>query len=64
MGTIIDKLRLVKYFFEKVYYLTYSCFHKMEKKVLFQSFDGKQYSDNPRAISEKLHELFPDYKIV
>ncbi len=64
MGTIIDKLRLVKYLFEKVYYLTYSRFHKMEKKVLFQSFDGKQYSDNPRAISEKLHELFPDYKIV
>ena len=31
--------------------------------VLFESFDGKSYSDNPRAISEKLHEMYPDVKI-
>lgn len=36
----------------------------MSKKVLFNSFGGKQYSDNPRAISEKLHEVAPDYEIV
>ena len=41
-----------------------SSFRKIEKKVVFDSFKGKQYSDNPRAISEKMHELFPDYKIV
>ena len=35
----------------------------LQKTVLFSSFGGKSYSDNPRAISEKLHELFPDIKI-
>ncbi len=32
--------------------------------VLFESFDGTSYSDNPRFISEKLHELYPDTEIV
>ena len=35
-----------------------------KKQIVFQSFDGKQYSDNPRAISEKMHSLFPEYDIV
>jgi len=33
-------------------------------KVVFTSFSGKSYSDNPRAISEKLHELSPEFEIV
>ena len=41
----------------------YSAFHPIRKKVLFDSFGGRQYSDNPRAVSEKLHELYPDYQI-
>ncbi len=32
--------------------------------VLFCAFSGKQYSDSPRAISEKLHELYPEIPIV
>ena len=36
----------------------------IKKQVFFESFDGRQYSDNPRAISEKLHEKYPEYKIV
>ena len=46
----------------------YSCYlgigKKIEKKLLFVSFDGKQYSCNPRAISERMHELYPEYEIV
>ena len=34
------------------------------KKVVFVSFSGKSYSCNPKAISEKLHELNSDIKIV
>ena len=34
------------------------------RKVVFSSFEGRQYSDNPRYISEKLHELCPDCEIV
>jgi CDP-glycerol glycerophosphotransferase len=35
-----------------------------KRKVVFISFGGKSYSDNPRAISEKLHEVDSDYEIV
>jgi len=31
--------------------------------VVFSSFGGRSYSDNPRAISEKLHEKDPSVKI-
>ena len=34
------------------------------RKVVFSSFEGHQYSDNPRYISEKLHALCPDCEIV
>ena len=50
----------LKYNFMKYYGMV----NKIEKKIVFSSFIGKQYSDNPRAISEKMHELYPDYKIV
>lgn len=36
----------------------------VERKVLFESFRGKTYSDNPRAISEALHLIAPDIKII
>jgi CDP-glycerol glycerophosphotransferase len=49
-------IRLLRIFASKLY--------KVKKQVIFDSFSGKQYSDNPRAISEKLHELYPDIKIV
>lgn len=35
-----------------------------ENKIVFTSFTGKSYSDNPKAISEKLHELSPEFEIV
>ena len=38
--------------------------HPIEKKVVFSSFWGKQYSDNSRAVSETLHRLHPEIKQV
>ncbi len=35
-----------------------------KNKVVFCSFNGKSYSDNPKAISEKLHEISPKTEIV
>ncbi len=35
-----------------------------KKKVLFVSFGGKSYSDNPKSISEELHKIAPDLEIV
>lgn len=33
-------------------------------KVVFSSFEGRSYNDNPRYISERLHELCPQCEIV
>lgn len=35
-----------------------------KNKVVFVSFNGKSYSDNPRAISEALHKECPEAEIV
>ncbi|MBO4906884.1 MAG: CDP-glycerol glycerophosphotransferase family protein [Bacteroidaceae bacterium] len=44
-------------------YLCYITRPRNEKNIYFASFRG-QYSDNPRAISECLHRMAPDVKIV
>lgn len=40
------------------------CFPLKKKKVFFKSYHGLRYACNPRFISEKLHEMAPDYDIV
>ena len=37
---------------------------KPSKMIACESFKGRSYSDNPRMISEKMHEMYPDYRIV
>lgn len=54
----------LKLWTEKQFMKAYGIFHPIKKQILFWSFNGKQYSDSPRAISEKMHDLYPDYKIV
>lgn len=56
--------RKIKDLLTKVYMRFYSISHKVEKKILFDSFGGKQYSDNPRAICERMHELYPEFELV
>lgn len=56
---------LVKKVIYKCFMLLYRIIYGIDdNKIVFLSFGGKQYSDNPRAISEKLHEIYPDYKVV
>ena len=50
----IGKLILTKFF----------SWGKPNKKILFDSFGGAQYSLDPRAICEKMHSLYPDYELV
>lgn len=63
-------LKKIKGFLKKVIYILIFPYVKIlnlimnKNQVVFMSFCGKQYSDNPRAISEKLHELRPQTKIV
>ncbi len=53
----------VKNRIKRSYMRLYGLLHPIRPVVLFSSFCGNQYSDNPRAISEKLHELYPDIAI-
>lgn len=46
---------------KKLYYKFLDTFF-CRKRVVFISFNGKQYSDNPKYISKKLHELSPKTK--
>lgn len=48
---------ILMFFYQKIFGIK-------KNYAVFKSFNGKQYSDNPRAISEKLHELDPNYQIV
>lgn len=61
---IKNALRNTKYAFSRIMMRIIALFFPVEKKIVFMSFLGNQYSDNPRAISEKMHELYPDYKII
>jgi len=55
---------IIKKWARKTYmYLCYITRPRKEKTVYFASFRG-QYSDNPRAISECLHRMAPNVKIV
>lgn len=60
----IKFLKKIKRFCRNAYIKLYGNTHSIENKIVFDSFYGEQYSDNPRAISEKMHELYPEYKIV
>ncbi len=43
----------------------YAIFFKIRKKtVVFHAYGGLNYSCNPRAISEALHKLHPEYRII
>lgn len=54
----------MRFFLRRMYMRLYSMFHPIKKQIVFSSFAGTQYSDSPRAISEKLYEMYPEYKIV
>ena len=63
---------MIKGLIRKMLYTGIKCFQWViqricgikKKKVVFISFGGKTYSDNPRAISEQLHDMDPNYGIV
>lgn len=54
---------LITNFFEKFKYFCYRVSPIIKNSVYFSSFNG-MYSDNPKYISLKLHELAPEIKIL
>lgn len=62
----IEKIAIYIYNnFRKIYmFMCNKIYGVKENTVIFTSFSGKTYSDNPRAISEKLHGLHPKSNII
>lgn len=55
----------VKQFIKHIYvFICRMWFGINKEKIVFQSFSGKSYSDNPKAISEKLYEINPNLSLV
>ena len=77
--SIVSKIKIALQEQEWIYYILYPIHRARRRlfmrfiqkrrgidpvKVVFSSFQGRSYSDNPRYISERLHELRPDCDIV
>lgn len=64
---VIRLVQLVKNILFKVYKIIFALMGKLlpknEKIIIFESFLGKQYSDNPRAIYEYIYTNYPDYNL-
>lgn len=54
---------LIKSLRKKILFVIFKLLPIEKNTVVFKSFEG-QYNDNPKYISQKLHELRPDIKIV
>lgn len=49
----------------RIFTMTIARIEKVEKnKVVFVSFNGKNYADNPKAISNALHRICPEANII
>ncbi len=59
-----DKIKLLVYpFVEKILFVV-SHLIPIKKQIFFSSFSGKNCVDNPRYISIRFHELYPNYQQV
>lgn len=47
----------------RIIFFFFSLMPKDDNLIIFESFLGKQYSDNPRAIYEYLNKNYPGYKL-
>ncbi len=57
---------VIKKVLSKIYYNVYkiiALFPARKKTIVFESFLGKQYSDNPKAIYQYMKKHYPDYKL-
>jgi CDP-glycerol glycerophosphotransferase len=56
-----NRIKRILVIFYKIVFYFFSFLPKNKKLVVFESFLGKQYSDNPRAIYEFMKLHYPDY---
>jgi CDP-glycerol glycerophosphotransferase len=55
---------IIKKLYQIVFLLAGKTFPVSKKLVMFESFLGKQFSDNPRAMYEYMKEHYPKYNLV
>jgi CDP-glycerol glycerophosphotransferase len=64
---ILQTLLKSKFVIKKIYHILFNLigyFPVKKNLIIFESFLGKQYSDNPRAIYEYLKENHPEYQLL
>lgn len=57
-------LRKTKAFLQRIINYALGGLGGLDQTVVFECYGGKHYSDNPKAISEKMHALYPEYRII
>ncbi|HWI47479.1 MAG TPA: CDP-glycerol:glycerophosphate glycerophosphotransferase, partial [Rummeliibacillus sp.] len=57
-------LKSLNKFYRQIYRDVFMKLPLKEKKVVFESFLGKQYADSPKAIYEYMVEQYPEYEFV
>lgn len=57
-------IKKFKHFILKSIYSIFCIFPINNKRIFFSNFSGKRYGDNPKYISEKIHEIAPDTEII
>ena len=59
----IRKIKLIEAVLHLVMRL-FACLPVRKNRILFESFLGKQYSDNPRAIYEAFQQEHPEFELL
>ena len=57
-------MRSMKLFIKSLCFFVFRIFPIQKNKIFFDNYNGRSFGCNPKYIAEKLHELYPEYKIV
>lgn len=57
-------MRSIKLFIKSLCFFVFRIFPIQKNKIFFDNYNGRSFGCNPKYIAEKLHELYPEYKIV
>ena len=61
--TMVKKIKVIIQFIFKCLFQLVGLFPANKNIIMFESFLGKQYSDNPRALYEYIKEHYPHFKL-
>lgn len=53
----------IKHLFCRLLMIVFKYLFTVKKRILFYCFGGSKYADSQRVISEKMHELYPEFEL-